>query len=84
MNRYVINGLVLFFSITLAVNNAWGSPRDGIERPIIEREEKVILKTSKPTKIEECTKVFNNLQRKEVNDSAMRFPGAYYEERENL
>ncbi|TDJ04083.1 MAG: hypothetical protein E2O68_08795 [Deltaproteobacteria bacterium] len=84
MNRYLINGLVLFFWLTLALNNAWGSLRDGIERPIIEREETIVIKTSKPTKIEECSNVFNNLQRKEVNDSARRFPGAYYEERGNL
>jgi hypothetical protein len=80
MNKYVINGLVLLFWITLS--NAWGNPRDGIERPIRGlEEEKVIIKQTKPTKIEECTSVFNNLQRKEVNDSARRFPGAFYEDR---
>ena len=77
MNKYVINGLVLVFWLTLS--NAWGNPRDGIERPIREREEKFLIKTSKTTQVEECTNVFNNLQRKEINDGARRFPGAYYE-----
>ena len=77
MNKYVINGLVLVFWITLS--DAWVNPRNGIERPIREVGEKEVVIL--PTKIEECTSVFNNLQRKEVNDSARRFPGAYYEDK---
>ena len=79
MNKYVINALVLIFWLSLA--NAWGSYRDGIERPIREYDEEVVIKTPTPNKIEECTNVLNDLQRKEVNDSARRFPGAYYEDR---